>query len=286
MLSEYIIKQYKILYGLVLIFFVEAVFIMFSTVALIAVPPLGIIMFGLCFLFGLVIKKVIKKYKKYDDIIKQCKNGKGYRIFGNSPVYCFSSPLSTQETARLIKKSFQIIGDIKEINENKGYLKGSYRTFNRKKSNVEFYIEHRSDNCNVRAVFRSLGDDDMWDLFLKEIHRYLPEADLGVTYANREPYVVGVLYLGTDTKLVHNSVTTGGTSMTGFLLGDMLFGPAGAIVFGNSGKIRTHGSTETQFSNTQLARLVYNNGRIYEGPIVKNTPLYNEIMVNMRTLQR
>lgn len=286
MLSQYIIKQHKILYGLILLFFCESVFIMFSTVALVAVLPLGIIMFGLCFLFGLVIKKVIKKYKKYGDIIKQNKNGKGYRIIGNSPVYCFSSPLSTQETVRLIKNAFQFIGEIKETNENKGYLKGKYRTFNKQKCSVEFFVERKNENCNVRAVFHTLGDDDMWDLFLKEIHRYLPEADLGVTYANREPYVVGVLYLGTDTKLVHHSVTTGGTSMTGFLLGDLLFGPAGAIVLGSSGKTRTHGSTETQFSNTQLARLIYNNGRIWEGQIVKNTPLYNEIMVNMRNLGR
>lgn len=204
--------------------------------------------------------------------------------------YCFVSPFPTKETVDKIVYALSVVGKVKKADGIRGYIKGKYKVSPVRYIDMEFYVERSTTSCNVRAIFYGVviasAKDRWWDNFLSALFSTSPGADFGVSFAGKEPYVVGVLYLGTDTKLVHNSVTTGGTSMTGFLLGDMLFGPAGAIVFGNSGKTRTHGSTETEFSNTQLARLIYNNGRIYEGPIVKNTPLYNEIMVNMRTLQR
>lgn len=205
-------------------------------------------------------------------------------------IYCFVSPFPMKETFNKITCALSSVGKVKKTDDVKGYIKGKYKVSPFRYIDIEFYIERSSVSCNVRAIFYGAviitAKDKWWDNFLSALFSTSQGVDFGISFANKNPYVVGVLYLGTDTKLVHQSVTTGGTSMTGFLLGDLLFGPAGAIVFGSSGKTRTHGSTETQFSNTQLARLIYNNGRIWEGQIVKNTPLYNEIMVNMRTLQR
>ena len=108
-----------------------------------------------------------------------------------------------------------------------------------------------------------------------------PGTDFGVTLCNGTPYLLAVKYLGSDTVIESSSVTSGGTSLTGFLIGDALFGAPGAIVGGMSGRQYTSGVSKEAFSRTQLVKIIYNNGRIYEGEVKKNSQLYNEIMVNM-----
>lgn len=205
-------------------------------------------------------------------------------------IYCFVSPFPVQETVEKISEALAEVGKIKTKDSARGYIKGKYKVSAVRYIDIEFYIERGEESCQVRALFYGAvivsAKDKWWNCFLSALFNTSPGADFGVLLTEGKPYVMGVLYLGSDTKLVHQSVTTGGTSMTGFLLGDLLFGTAGAIVGGLSGNTHTCGSTETQFSNTQLARLIYSNGRIWESQIVKDSPLYNEIMVNMRTLQR
>ena len=66
----------------------------------------------------------------------------------------------------------------------------------------------------------------------------------------------------------------------GALVGGALFGDAGFILGGMSGPTRTYGHSYERFSDSQLVRIMYNNGRIWEGTLKKGSKLYNDIMVN------
>lgn len=200
--------------------------------------------------------------------------------------YCFISPFSFQETMGLLEEMVKKIGSIKCIDTRKGYLLAKYKVSALRSLKLEFYIERGENTCNVRTIFH--GDviisakDKWWDLCLSALFELSPDTDFGVSLAEKSPYVVGLLYLEDDVEQVHISHTKRHTSITGFLLGGALFGETGAIVGGMSGKQRTVGHTHTQFSNSQLARLIYNNGRLWEGTITKGSKLYNEIMVNFK----
>ena len=199
--------------------------------------------------------------------------------------YCFVSPFATGQTVDIITQAFAKVGKVKALDASRGYLKGKYRVSAFRYIDIEFYIERSETQCKVRALFHgnviSSGKDRWWDNFLSALFTEAPNADFGVSLAREAPYIVGVLYLGDDTHQVHSSRTTGGTSLLGFLAGGALFGVAGAVVGGMSGKQRTIEHSFEQFSSSQLARVVYNNGRLWEGTIKKGSDIYNEIMVNM-----
>lgn len=199
--------------------------------------------------------------------------------------YCFISPFPTEETIRNISVAFGCVGKVKKTDPIRGYMLCMYHAGPLNDRKVEFFVERNSEKCNVRACFWgdviTSGKDKWWDNFLSALFTEAPNADFGVSIANGTPYIVGVLCLGDDTHQVHTSRTTGGTSLLGFLTGGALFGVAGAVVGGMSGKQRTVGHSFEQFSNSQLARVIYNNGRLWEGAVKKGSDIYNEIMVNM-----
>ena len=124
-----------------------------------------------------------------------------------------------------------------------------------------------------------MANDDWWDWFLETLFEKYPGVDFGVSLAMGDPVVAGVLNLSGDTHEVHTSVTRGGTSLGGFLIGGALFGDAGAVVGGLSGKQRTVTNSRTEYSSTLLARVIYSNGRLWEGLVYKKSQLYNEIML-------
>lgn len=203
--------------------------------------------------------------------------------------YCFVSPFSTQETIGFIEQAFSHVGKITETNTLRGHLIGKYRVSAFRSIRIDFYIQRDNESCKVRAIINEelleiksviRRIDSLWDKFLISLFRVAPDADFGVSLANKDAYIVGVLYLGSDTHQVHTSRTTNRTSLLGFLAGGALFGAAGAVVGGISGNQRTVGSSFEEFSNSQLARVIYNNGRLWEGSVTRGSDIYNEIMVN------
>lgn len=205
-------------------------------------------------------------------------------------IYTFMSPFSTLQTAEMISKVMKKLGAIKKENLRNGHIKAVYKLSTFRKYKYDFYIEHSEKDCRVRMVMADDGcldikrvwriRDGAWDNFLTHLFELAPDTDFGVTLSEGSPYVMGVLYLGNDVEQVHISHTKRNASITGFLLGGALFGDAGAIVGGMSGRERTIGHTYMQFANTQLTRIIYNNGRLWEGTVTKGSELYNEIMVN------
>lgn len=205
-------------------------------------------------------------------------------------VYCFVSPFGTDRTAELIQCAFQKVGKVIKCDENRGYILAKYSVSRVQSAKMEFFIQKAEENCRVRMALS--GDyaptkgalrriDGWWDAVLTALWEVAPGVDFGVTLAKEGAYIVGVQYLGSDVIQTHHSATTSGTSLLGLLIGGAWFGSAGAIVGGMSGDQRTTSESHNVLSDRQIAKVIYNNGRLWEGVIKKGSKLYNEIMVNL-----
>ena len=287
--SEYIKYQDNVkkhnhqLFALVWWWFLAAIFIIITIVALVAIVPMGVIIGIPCFFY---LRFVIKKCKRCGDTWKQIK---AYRSthkpsvdIRNDTTYCFVAPFPTQEAVNKVCEVLLAVGEVKNIDAHHGVIRGKIRISTKKKRPVTIYVERNDQQCKVRACFYRLANDDWWDVFLTSLFEKNPGVEFGVTLANGDPLVAGVLNLRGDTKQVSFSQTSGGTSLGGFLVGGALFGDAGAIVGGLSGKQRTVTNSRTVFSDELLVRVIYTNGRLWEGTVIKGSQLYHEIMVNMK----
>lgn len=276
-------KYNRTLYGIVLLGFLEAVFLMFSITGVIAAPPLGIVcLVGCFFFFQKVFLKVWKKARALRTEIKgfQGKYGKpSLNILGDT-TYCFIAPFSYEETCKKICEALAPVGEVKKTDSLHGTITGKIRVNSGKKAKVVFFIERNASKCKVRAIFKKVANDDWWDIFLRSLFSCSEGVDFGVSLAKGAPQLAGVLHLGDGTQQVSFSKTKGGTSLSGFLIGGALFGDAGAIVGGLSGKQKTVTHSTTVFSDALLVRIIYNNGRLWEGKVSKGSPLYHEILVN------
>lgn len=277
-------KYRRTLFGTVMLGGVKAFFLLFSIAGVIGAPPLGIaLLVGCFFFFQKVILKVGKKARALRMDMKgfQRKYGKPSMNIQGETTYCFLSPFSYEETCKKICEALAPIGEVKKTDPLHGTITGKIRVNSGKKAKVVFFVERNDTQCKVRAVFKKVANDDWWDLFLRSLFSCSQGVDFGVSLAKGAPQLAGVLHLGDGTQQVSFSKTKGGTSLSGFLIGGALFGDAGAIVGGLSGEQKTVTHTTTVFSDALLVRIIYNNGRLWEGKISKGSPLYHEIMVNV-----
>lgn len=275
-------KQNRLMYGIVLLSFIECLFLMVSIIAVFAAPPIGIAMLVGCFFF---LKLIIKQGKKCREVGKRIKAYKTLHpqtlnIEGDT-TYCFVAPFSTNDTIAKITEVLSKTGVVKDVDHLHCVVSGKLQVDLKKLQKITFYVGKNENECKVRAVFKKRGNDGWWDFFLQELFESSPGVDYGVSIANGNPQLAAVLHLGDETRQVSFSKTTGGKSLGGFLVGGALLGTAGAVVGGLSGKQRTVTHTNTVYSNTQLVRVIYNNGRLWEGTVRKGSNLYNEIMVNL-----
>lgn len=270
------------MHGIVLLSFIECLLLMVSIIATFAAPPIGIAMLVGCFFFlKLIIKQgkkcreVGKRIKAYKTLHPQTLNTEG------DTTYCFVAPFSTDDTIAKITEVLSKTGVVKDVDHLRCVVSGKLQVDLKKLQKITFYVGKNENECKVRAVFKKRGNDGWWDFFLQELFESSPGVDYGVSIANGNPQLAAVLHLGDETRQVSFSKTTGGKSLGGFLVGGALLGTAGAVVGGLSGKQRTVTHTNTVYSNTQLVRVIYNNGRLWEGSVRKGSNLYNEIMVNL-----
>lgn len=252
----------------------------FTIAATLAALPMGIIFgIGSFFFLRFYIKKCIRYAEAAKKLREYRKTHKLSNDIKQDTTYCFVIPSSTQEALNTICDVLTSVGEVKSIDPHHGVLKGRIRVSVKKTRPVTFYVERNNEQCKVRACFRRKANDDWWDLFLDILFERNPGVDFGVSLAKGDPVVAGVLDLSGDTREVYSSTTSGGTSLGGFLLGGALFGDAGAVVGGLSGKQHTVTNSHTVFSHTLLVRVIYSNGRLWEGTVNKGSQLYNEIMV-------
>lgn len=256
--------------------------VLFTVVAYVAVIPFGVALTIPCVLY---VKFLLKPpYRRLSEDGRQIKYYRAAHktslVCGRDTAYCMFVPGGTETAVRTLAKVLETVGGLRNADTARGVLDGWINISSKKRYPVELYVERSEGTCRVRTVFTRQANDDWWDIFLRTLFRQNPDTDFGVQPANGEPLVAAVLDLQGDTEQFTTSRTYGGTSLGGFLLGGMLAGEAGAIVGGMSGKQRTYSDTKTLYSKELLVRLIYTNGRIWEGAVPKSSQLYNEIMVN------
>ncbi len=209
-------------------------------------------------------------------------------------VYTFRSPWGIDETCDVIKRTVQsMYGTVKQISP--GCLEATWRTrpCHSKQYHTVFPSKFRfyvGDGI-VRAVignadfsiivmrFKLGGLQIVWNAFLESLMKVAPDVDFGIRAGNVE--LVAAQFVGDDIEQVFVSTTLHSPSWSGAVLGGLLFGTAGAIIGGSAGTSHTTGRSSTQFSGTVLVKARYSNGLLAEGKLMKSSPAYNEILVNM-----
>ncbi len=223
-------------------------------------------------------------------------NSKIYKSFGHGyaekvTTFLLVTPFDIRQTIDVIYSVYRGIGRVDKISPDRCYIKGKIVNPNLMGIVFESYIapiEEGEIGCKVITTVKSRFDyikpkvtDEMYDYFLKELFRIEPDVDFGVSLANKAPYVIIVNEVGSNIALQTETTTVQTPNVGGMLVGNLLFGQAGAIVGGMSGKTKSTGVTRKVFSKNRIANVVFNNGRVYEGEIREGTPLYNEVMAKI-----
>lgn len=127
--------------------------------------------------------------------------------------------------------------------------------------------------------FPTDGQLAIWNAFIESLLKFAPGVDFGMRPGDLE--LVEVQFVGDGMEETFVSTTRNRPSVGGALVGGMLFGPAGAIIGGSAGTSYTTGKSSARFATNVLARGRYSNGLLTEGMVSRNSPAYQEIMVNM-----
>lgn len=254
-----------------------------GTILAVAAPPLILVTIGMTVLCIVCARKVIKKDKIAQQNIAKWRAmyRRGSKNLSGETTYCFVSPTDYRTTLHMLKNVLTRIGEVNNIDTVHGAINSKLYVDYTQKIKVDYYVERSNERCKVRAVFHKLANDDWWDMVIVALSSEFSPRSIEISRAEGHPYIASVLYLGDDTQTVHRFNTKSSPSLGGFLVGGLLFGEAGAVVGGLSGKSRTYGVSRSQFSNSQLVRLIYSDGRLWEGEVRKGTQIYNEIMVNL-----
>ena len=209
-------------------------------------------------------------------------------------VYTFRSPWGIDETCNVIKSTVESMrGKAKLVAP--GCLQASWRTqpCHSKQyhtvfpSKFTFYVGEGivravTGSANFGIIvsrFKIGGLQIVWNAFIESLMRVAPEVDFGIKSGNVE--LVAAQFVGDETEQVFVSTTHHSPSLSGAIFGGLLFGTPGAIIGSSYGTSHTSGKMTTQFSGTVLVKARYSNGLLAEGMLPKNSPAYNEILVNM-----
>lgn len=205
-------------------------------------------------------------------------------------VYTFHSPWGVAETCEAIITTVKYMGGkVKETSP--GCIAAKWRS---PKFATVFPTEFRfyvgdgivraiTGNMNMDIITMRFkvrgGFQSIWNWFIVNLVKRYPDVEFGLRPGDVE--LVAAQFVGGETEEVFVSTTRNSPSWGGAALGGLLFGTAGAIIGGSAGTSYTTGRSSTQFSGTVLVKARYSNGLLAEGKLQKNSPAYNEILVNM-----
>lgn len=204
-------------------------------------------------------------------------------------VCTFYSPWGQAETREAIKATVRNIGGrVDEISLSciRAKWKSPYRstifpikfTFYVGDGLVRVVSGNENADINITGL-KVLSNRTVWDWFIVNLLKLYPDVDFGLKPGDAE--LVAVEFVGDGTEQVFVSNTVHSPSLSGAVLGGLLFGTPGAIIGSSYGTSHTTGKVSTQFAGTVLVRARYSNGLLAEGRLSKNTRTYNEIIVNM-----
>lgn len=205
-------------------------------------------------------------------------------------IYTFYSPWDREKTKEAIKAAVtRLGGKPKEISP--GCMSAKWRSPNYATifpTKFTFYIGDGivravSGTNNMQMIpmrFKVRGGfQSIWNTFIIALLKLYPDVDFGLRAGDAE--LVAAEFVGDGTEQVFVSTTHNSPSLSGAVVGGLLFGTPGAIIGSSYGTSRTTGKMATQFSGTVLVKARYSNGLLAEGRLQKNSPAYNEIIVNM-----
>ena len=213
-------------------------------------------------------------------------------------VYTFCTPWDAEKTLEAIEFTVKSMnGKVKRTSP--GCLEAKWRTqpchskqyYTVFPSKFMFYVGDGvvravigNANFSIFVMRFKLGNGLMivWNAFMESLMKVFPGVDFGLRPGNVE--LVTVQFVGDSIEQAFVSTTINSPSWGKAALGGLLFGTAGAIIGGTAGTSYTTGQSSTMFSNNVLARGRYSNGLLVEGTILKSSPVYQEIMVNMSRL--
>ncbi len=201
-------------------------------------------------------------------------NPKIYRSFKiqdrrTNDTFLFVTPFDIRQSVDVIYSAFKRCGDVKSVNPERGYIKAQLVASSLGKIIFETYITPIEDGngCKVRIVIQSvLGSrqlmppktsDNLYDRFLRELFTIEPNVNFGVSLANKAPYVIAVNQIGSNIAMQTDSIIEQIPNVGGMIIGNFLFGDAGAIVGGMSGtRTSTDITREVFCSNPTCKRYI------------------------------
>ena len=209
-------------------------------------------------------------------------------------LFTFRTPWGARETSEAIRDTVvSLNGKVKEISP--GCFEGKWRIhpdnwtefffkgrFYVGEDMVRVIIKEDVEPVKIKQSYRMSKKMKFWNTFVEQLLARYPGVEFGITPG--EPTVSGVRLHGDGTVQVFTSTTSNSPNIGGAILGGLIFGAAGAVIGASSGGSHTEGYSKLGFSHSILATVRYTNGLILEGNLVRNSPVYHEIMSNMSQL--
>ena len=209
-------------------------------------------------------------------------------------LHTFCTPWGQTETCEAIKATVLAMnGTVKTL--TRGRLNAKWKTNGKKPglfdTGCTFYVgdgavravTEYKDPTPVVMEFRKLNKPlAFWNTFVETFTKRYPDQNFGIEAGM--PKLVAIQFLGDGIEQVLVSNTVNRPSLSGAILGGMLFGTAGAIIGGVAGERYTITAMHTTNAKLRIARVRYSSGLVYQGKLINNGSLYQEIMVNMDRL--
>lgn len=194
--------------------------------------------------------------------------------------YQFTIPNEYNEVAE------SVINAVRFCNEKCNWTRSGQFTFKLSPGFGYFAIKftvYISESCGLTTM-RILTDGAdrkalhfrTYDMFLSA----LEEMGIDLPVVTGEPYIVTASQIGGGIEQRFDSRQS--VSVSGAVIGGLLFGDLGAVAGAYSGP--TRGKTKSVLSNSALFRIYYSNGMVEEREVKKGTKEYAEIMAKLNAI--
>lgn len=205
-------------------------------------------------------------------------------------VYTFYSPWGSEETSAAIVNTVEKMGGKAKVT-SPGCITAKWKSpkvVTLFPTEFRFYVGDGlvravTGNTTMQMIIMrfkvSSGVQSIWNWFIVNLLMLYPNVDFSLRAGDAE--LVAAEFVGDGTEQVFVSTTHNSPSLSGAVFGGLLFGVPGAIIGSSYGTSHTTGKMSTQFAGTVLVKARYSNGLLAEGKLQKNSPAYNEILVNM-----
>jgi hypothetical protein len=214
-------------------------------------------------------------------------------------LYQFDVPLDAKAALNIVKSACEKTCKIKKESlhslECKTHTVRKHGSWGLPEDNVvfRFAVSDNSDGtstlvCVCPYTGGALYKEKSGDCPDKHFNRFLSALKALVQDLDVSPDEVEIIAaVRCDSGLSEVSTSTyKNVSIGRALVGGALFGDAGAVVGGLSGKKHSTTASHSTFSGQGLFRIYYSNGRLIEKAVLKNSSEYAELLAISKSFQR